>query len=465
MHKRNAFLVLLLTLIGINWACAFNINNAGDPSVAYLNSFQAKLEGQALKEKFEHENCVLDDPFVNAFLNSLGKILITHSPSPKGPIHFFAVKSFNLNAFTGAGGYVGIDTGIILFVNNESQLAAVMAHETGHVVEAHVSRTLADEREWLQPTLAASLSSVAIAFINPAIGLVGLTSSVSRYQQHLLNFTRQQERTADRIGMEILSKSGFNPAAMPALFNKLMRASEFYPSVPNFLRNHPTDCYRIADSLNRIRSYPVKKYKVHSYFYLIQARVRVEMSRDDAEALLIFKHQINSSKSYERIAGLYGESLLLLKHDDLIKARIILRKLIQKQPKQLLFQIAEINLFLQQHDYQHAYQMAKNLHKQYPKNYPIQFIYAYVAFETQNYQSAKSIFENIVYMHPDNLSAYVYLAQTYQQLGYIQTAMLIHAKLLLKIGNFDAAQAVLKKALLLKGKNPYAKLQIIALLQ
>ncbi len=463
--KRILVFFILYAFQLLCFAQNLNITNAGDPSVAYMNVWQAAELGKAFKARYVNSGLVLDDPIVNNYIEALGKKLIAHSPAPKDPIHFFIVNSPELNAFTGPGGYVGVNTGLIGFVKNEDELAAVMSHETGHVVEGHLARMLALEKETEKPTIAAALASIAIGVFNPAAGALGLTASVAGFQQHILTYTRDDEKEADRVGISILYKSGFNPMGMPEVFQALQQNSELYPATPSFLQNHPSDSYRIADSLNRAVLFPKRQYHVDPEFYLIQARIKAETSDNLPTLAAEFNQQQYSKLSYIKTVGLYGYALVEISLQNYATAQTALNQLLQLEPKQFLFGLAQAELDQAQRNYQKAFTDLENLYKTHPKSYPIAYDFAIAAYQNSNYKMAISILEDLEFEHPNNVVIYYYLAQSEADDGNTQAALMTEAKLQMQLGGGIDAKDLLMRALRTPGKNPYARIQIEAMLK
>jgi predicted Zn-dependent protease len=132
-----------------------------------------------------------------------------------------------VNAFATFGGFVCINTGLILLTNDEGQLASVMAHETGHVVQRHMARMVQAESRMSLASLAGLLAAVLIAAASGAGGQ-GMEGAIAMSQaiamQQSINFTRTQEVEADEVGIHLMAGAGFDPLEMASFFEELSRS-------------------------------------------------------------------------------------------------------------------------------------------------------------------------------------------------------------------------------------------------
>lgn len=179
------------------------------------------------------------NPLATQYINHLGRRLahFAHIPTP----YFFIVKSNEINAFAGPGGYIGINTRLILATENESELAAVMAHEIAHVRLHHLYNMIEHQKQMRIPMIASMLASIALGAINPTLGSGALMASMSGFAQDNINFTRANEKEADRIGIDMLIKSDLDPKAMVSF---LKNAGKFalllYSQYTRYFTNSPS---------------------------------------------------------------------------------------------------------------------------------------------------------------------------------------------------------------------------------
>ena len=186
----------------------------------YSNKELDELEKEFIQE-INSSNSVIRNPLGIQYINHLGKTLALngqmHNP------YFFLVKSNEINAFAGPGGYIGINSQLILASDSESELAAVMAHEMSHVRLHHLYRMIEHQKQMRIPRLASMLAAIALGVVNPAMGSGAMMASMSGFEQDNINFVRSNEKEADRIGIDMLIKSGLDPRAMASFFQKMQQ--------------------------------------------------------------------------------------------------------------------------------------------------------------------------------------------------------------------------------------------------
>jgi predicted Zn-dependent protease len=163
---------------------------------------------------------VVQDIEVTAYLQALGMRLVSGSPDNQLKFNFFVVQDNSINAFAMPGGVVGVHTGLILASNSESELASVLGHEIGHVTQHHLARMLAAQKGDTFKNIAGMALAILVARANPQLASGALTTASAVGVQSQLDYTREHEREADRIGLQILDSGGFDVRAMPAMFLK-----------------------------------------------------------------------------------------------------------------------------------------------------------------------------------------------------------------------------------------------------
>jgi beta-barrel assembly-enhancing protease len=263
----------------------------------------------------------LDDPEVADYLNSLGYRLVANSPDPAAPFEFFAISDSTINAFALPGGFVGVHSGLLLMAQSESELASVLSHEISHVTQHHIARLIAAQQKAGLASLAALAVAILAARSNSNISAAAIAGAQAGAIQTQLNFTREHEREADRIGLQIMEKSGFDVHAMPAFFERLQKATRIYENgAPSYLRTHPLTFERIADIQSRIEGMPFRQVPDSLEFQLVRARL---LARDGSarEAVANFDRMVREHKFGTEAAARYGLVVALLRAGDKVRAR------------------------------------------------------------------------------------------------------------------------------------------------
>ncbi|MDZ4262216.1 MAG: M48 family metalloprotease [Pseudomonadota bacterium] len=365
-NQRRLALLLSLTLLAstpVNGAGAgLNLPEMGDASATILSADEDKRLGQAFMRNIRSQVQLVESPEINTYINTLGYRLLGSANSQQ-PFTFFVVDDPSINAFAGPGGYIGIHTGLILAAESEGELAAVMAHEIAHVTQRHLARAFQKASGGGLQTAAAILAAILIG--NPNVTQAAIALSAASNIQKQLNFTRDHEREADRVGIETLAQAGYDPRQMPAFFTRLQQATRYMQSdLPELLRTHPVTPSRIADSSNRAEQFAPVKAQESDDFYLIQALLHTH--HDERQERL----KSLTANREPTIAQIYEQALWQLDAANLPQAEALSQKLLSKAPEKDLFIALQARIELQQNNLAAAEQRLGAALKLYP-NHPL----------------------------------------------------------------------------------------------
>src|SRR5471032_2167794 len=252
---------------------------------------------------------LINDPLLNQYINELGQRLVAHAYSVRTPFHFFIVNNDELNAFAFFGGNVVLHSALFRYTDNESQLASVMAHEISHVTQRHLARAMEDQKRNAPLTWAGALGSILLAMANPQMGMAALSGTLAGTQQGLISFTQANEQEADRIGIQVLQRSGFDPQAMPDFLQKLADDTRYSTTPPEMLLTHPLPLSRLSDIRNRANQMHHLVLESSQDFYLAKARILGMYSAGkvvlDDDLIATWK----KGDAHQKIAAQYGQAV------------------------------------------------------------------------------------------------------------------------------------------------------------
>ena len=319
---------------------------------------------------------MIDDPILDEYINDLGTKLVSQADNVRFPFTFFLVKDNSINAAAFLGGKVKVHTGLFLYAENESELAGVLAHEISHVTQRHIARYMEDQSKTTPLSIAGLVGSIALAIVNPTIGIAAMSATMGMTMQSAINFTRENEYEADRIGINLMANAGFNPSGMATFFEKLAAETRYATSAPEMLMSHPVTEKRIAEARNRANNWKKKPVVSSDEFYLAKARIQTLYSDESAESVLTRVDQSLPklrTGSQEWYAAEYAKALALMKQNNNDEAAKLIKQLIAKKPNELFFQDSFTDLQIDMKQYQEAIQRLKPFIAIMPNNPVIVF--------------------------------------------------------------------------------------------
>jgi predicted Zn-dependent protease len=241
--------LLLLTIPGVP---AQGLPELGEPSQAAFTPSQERLLGRSIMREARRDPTYYDDAEVTDYISRVGNRLAARGSDVRQEFEFFMMRDPQINAFALPGGFIGVHTGLIMAAQSESEMAGVVAHEISHVTQRHIARMINNQQsnQWLE--IAALALAILAARSNSQVAEAAAAIGPALAVQQQLNFSRDFEREADRIGLQLLEKAGFDPQGMGQFFERLQRATRIYEGgAPSYLRTHPVTFERIADMQNR----------------------------------------------------------------------------------------------------------------------------------------------------------------------------------------------------------------------
>ena len=309
----------------------------GDAAEAALSPADERALGEAFMREIRARLTLVDDPLVERYVQSLGYRLVASSDRRDLAFTFFVVDDESLNAFAAPGGFIGLNSGMILATESESEFASVLAHEIAHVTQRHIVRAIDHASRSNLPVLAGILAAVIVGAHDVEAGQATAAAVIGTRAQSRINFTRQNEMEADRVGIRILADAGFDPRAMAGVFEKLENAARYSARPPEYLSTHPVTTNRIAEARDRAERLPYRQHESSERYYLVRARLRVRTATDARQVLeqLVDEHSTGHAQS--AAANAYGQAIAMIRlgRDD--DARAILEHLVETYPDRLTF--------------------------------------------------------------------------------------------------------------------------------
>lgn len=423
----------------------------GDAGADDLPPAMERRIGETIMRDLRRERALLDDVELTDYLNRFAATL-TDTPAARGySFEFFLVRDNSLNAFAMPGGYIGVHSGLFSAASSESELASVLAHEIGHVTQRHIARMLASQRQSSVLQLAALVLGALAARSNPqaAVGLA--TMGMGAQQQMLLGFSRDAEREADRVGLDMLRAGGFDPNGMVAFFTRLQQSTRIYESnAPAYVRSHPLTTERIADMQARIRDERYRQRADSLEFGLARTKLAAlsDLSVDGLrDARTRYERQARDHSTADERTSFYGIALVALAQRDYPAVDKALAELRRRLPNGHPFvERLAIEAKLLAGDATAAAGMAQRALARFPQARAINYLRAQAMIELKQFDEAAMFLRDQLALYRSDVTLWRLLGQAESGRGRAAEAHRAAAEEYALLGGWLAAIDQLKLA-------------------
>ncbi|QWT20985.1 M48 family metalloprotease [Bacillus sp. NP157] len=408
---------------------AVRLPDLGSSANALISPREADDYGAQMLRQMHALDLTLDDALLDQYINDLGFRLVAASDRPKDHFQFFIVRDTQINAFAAPGGYIGVNAGLINITQTESELAGVIAHEIGHITQNHLYRAFEASKKDAPLLALVLLGAIAAGGAGGDAAAGVLVGGQSLLMQRQINFTRKDEIEADRVGIQTLSRAGYDPEAMADFFGRMqdtLRVGEGEDALPALLQTHPVTLDRISDararahgleaqaknrpklptldkaawekstapvlyvkdptSLVTVGSNPPKDSASDTYA-LMRERVRV-LSGDAAKLATYYATNLKR-KDFDTAANHYGYAVALIRTNKGSQAVEQLQGLLDSQPGSVVLRLAMADAYVDAGRSGDAMAIYKALHANSPRNVAVTLGYAKALAGTGNIDNAR----------------------------------------------------------------------------
>ncbi|QHM93934.1 MULTISPECIES: beta-barrel assembly-enhancing protease [Kosakonia] len=388
---------------------------------------------------------LINDPLLVQYINSLGMRLVAHADSVKTPFHFYLVNNDEINAFAFFGGNVVLHSALFRYTDNESQLASVMAHEISHVTQRHLARAMEDQKRNAPLTWAGVLGSILLAMANPQAGMGALTGTLAGTQQGLISFTQQNEQEADRIGIQVLQRAGFDPQAMPTFLEKLLDQSRYSTRPPEILLTHPLPESRLSDARNRANQMRPVVVQSSEEFYMAKARTLGMYNSGRNQLTSDLLDGWSKGNVREQRAAQYGRALQAMEAKNYAEAAKTLQPLLNASPNNAWYIDLATDIDLGQNKSADAIKRL-NAASELKTNPVLQLNLANAYLEGGQPAEAARILNRYTFTNKEDVNGWDLLAQAEAALNNRDQELAARAEGLALVGKLDQAITLLSSA-------------------
>ena len=444
---------------------ANELPDLGDYSESVIGAHEENIIGIQILQQVHESDTVINDVEVEDYLYSLTNKLVKSSDYSGSGITFFIVNDSSINAFAMLGGVIGIHTGLILSASSESELASVLSHEVAHITQRHVARMIGKlQKDSFKSYLGLGLA-LLLARSNPELARGALAVSQALGIQTVLDFTRENEKEADRVGIKILHKAGFDVRGSIDFFRTLQKGNRHsIGAAPSFLRTHPITSERINDIQDRLADYPYKQRADDPSFHFVKSKIRVFLQEKKAikkQLEINVKNKTYVSELGERYALAYA----YLRNENFIEAQNELKWIKNLKLENPMIDLLNIEILLKKGDSNIAFSAIKKSLTKYPNYRAFVYKLANYYIDRRLIKEAIKLLQSYVLIFRTDPELYKLLAKAYslngkQLLQYESLAEAFYYKY-----NLSEAIAQMDMAVRAKDGNFYEKSRVEARLK
>ncbi len=381
---------------------------------------EKELSEEFLKAVFDAYH-IIEDPVINDYINAVGQKIVSAMPPQPFAYQFYAVRQDAYNAFAGPGGNIFVFSGLFNALDNEDELAALLAHEIAHVSCRHISEMMKKSKKTSVATMAGVIAGILIGLGGAGtVGSALTIGSMAAGQSLALAYSRDHEMQADQIGRTYLQKAGYSLHGLLSILKKIRSVDWFNTDeIPTYLRTHPATEERILylDNLLENRD-PPPLNKTDAF---IKAHTRMQVLYGDPSATLaFFERQVETRPDNAMAHYGYGLALSRSKHPQ--KALEHLETALKMRPEDPDMAIdLGIACFLAGH-YARALAILETTPPDAPAGRTAQMITGRTLMALERYEAAAKTFTAIIENDPENADAYFYLGKAEGKMNHLGRA-------------------------------------------
>ena len=419
-------------------AMADDLPSLGDASSSIVSPDQEHKLGRAWLGLLRAQVEQLPDPQLKEYVESSVYRLAESSQLQDRRLEFVLLKSPQLNAFAAPGGIIGVNGGLFLYAPNEAEYASVMAHELAHLSQRHFARGVEAQQRMQIPVMAAMLAGIVAAAAGAGdAGMAAIMSTQAAAIQEQRRFSRQNEQEADRIGLLNLEKAGYDPRAMPNMFERLMRQYRYDSKPPEFLLTHPVTESRIADTRNRAEQLPAGGVENSLRYQLMRARVQLMFEETPGISAKRFRAMLDSDPKLD--ATRYGLAIAQIKAGQLNEAREALTQLLAKAPNEVAYNLAQVDLDITANRLPDAQKRVDRLLGLYPASYPLKQARVDLLLKQNKPQDAEKVLDDLARTRANDPDIWYQVAEVRGLAGNTIGLHQARAEYFALVGDFDQA--------------------------
>ena len=339
--------------------------------LSFAEQYQNKMLGEWSLQNINGRVKMEHDPWVQETVKDMTWRLNAQARQ-QAPLGLVILDNPSINAFAAPGGVIGINTGTILAAKSMDELASVIAHEVAHISQRHYEHSADERKKALLMQVGGMLAAIAASAVDGDAAAAVMAGSQTASMNSSMAFSRNNEREADRVGMQIMTQASYDPRAMPRFFATMNQQSQLNQVenrfLPSFVRSHPLSDERLSESQSRAGQYPTlslsQQQRHQALFDLLYWRVQA--TGKHASEVTLTTAAKNSLGAKLALVSWYGEQQRIKEANEVL-AQINKLPNTQRQSLEPLLSITHSQLLSEQGKWQQAADILESQQRLYPE--------------------------------------------------------------------------------------------------
>lgn len=382
----------------------FNVPEIGS-GVGLLDQQKERAIGEKVYREVHRQLPVTQNPWLEDRLTSAFSHILSQTQLSQ-PVGLLLINDAQINAFAVPGGLFALNAGLINSARNMDEVAGVMAHEIAHVSQRHYSRSQEAFKGQGLLSLAGILVGALVASqADGDVGAAVMMGSQAALMDKQLTYSRNQEREADRIGMQYMYRAGYNPQSMADFFEVMHRSTSRVSFLPDFWLTHPLSTERMSEARLRANQLPPVKTSLQDQDFEILRWYSRVLSGQATEL------QLNTMVAQKNYAAMLALVSLHIQQGDFGAAQKLLDEARKQNATHALFIILQTDVLLGQNKIKDAVNAVRSSAIVMPENRALNYKYAEALIRNQDYAQAQIILQRFLKANPRDVSGWGLMLQ------------------------------------------------------
>lgn len=382
----------------------FNVPEIG-AGVGLIDQQKERMIGEKVYREVQRQMPVAQNPWLEDQLFSVFSHLLSQTQMGQ-PIGLLIINDPQINAFAVPGGLFALNTGLVTSARNMDEVAGVMAHEIAHVTQRHYSRSQeAFKGQGLLALAGVLVGALVASQADGDAGAAVMMGSQAALMDKQLTYSRNQEREADRIGMQYMYTAGYNPQSMADFFEVMHRATSRVSFLPDFWFTHPLTTERMSEARLRANQLPRVKSSLRDEDFDILKQYTLVVSNQATEQQLQVLASRNNFAAQLALAAFYT------RQGDYALAQQTLDQAKNHRRLHHLISLIQTDIYLGQNKLSEAYKVISSPARIMPENRALNYKLAEVLIRQNQPAEAQALVQKFLNRNERDLSAWRLMQQ------------------------------------------------------